>query len=114
MVGPKHRIYAHILISTKADSTGGTLQIRPHKDFAASKGRHHVLSLRLLTELPAEQQEDQYNLNSDSGTGIRDAYDFMRGRKEVNGDPEMQRWNAAIRLANFASVEAAPLCVSFR
>ena len=47
-----------------------------------------------------------------STTGIKNAYDFMTRRREVTGDPGMERWNAAIRLANFASLESAPLCVS--
>ena len=35
----------------------------------------------------------------------------MRSRHGANGDPTTKRWNASIRLANFASLEENPLCV---
>jgi hypothetical protein len=34
----------------------------------------------------------------------------MQKRKQAAGDPTMKRWNAAIRLANYASAESS-LCV---
>jgi len=37
----------------------------------------------------------------------------MRRRQETGTDPTLKRWNASIRLSNFASVESSPLCVSF-
>lgn len=110
-----NELYLYAYIHTRGvDASEGTLQIRPHKDFTPSKGRHHILSLRLLAELPADYLGGLSRTDSDLGPETaRDAYDFMRRRKEFNGDPDMQRWNAAVRLANFASVEEAPLCVSW-
>ncbi|KAJ7610685.1 DNA mismatch repair protein MutS [Mycena rosella] len=98
------------------DSSGGVFQIRPHKDFAASKGRERLLSLRLLSELPQDDSDlpassDIVSTSSNSDT--RNAYDFMRRRREVNGgDPTVKRWNASIRLSNFTSVESSPLCIA--
>ena len=94
------------------DTSGGLFQIRPHKDFLAMKGLNRVLSLHLLTDLQLGEADGQGISSSGSETEPRNAYDFMHRRKEVNGDPITQRWNASIRLANYASVESAPLCVS--
>ncbi|KAF7798450.1 hypothetical protein EIP86_009671 [Pleurotus ostreatoroseus] len=87
------------------DTSGGLFQIRPHKDFLAMKGLNRVLSLHLLTDLQLGEVDGQGISSSGSETEPRNAYDFMQRRKEVNGDPTTQRWNASIRLANYASVE---------
>lgn len=95
-----------------ADSSGGLFQLRPHKDFLPVKGRERVLSLRLLAELPSHHLEGERSSSPDHNSEPTSAYDFMRKRKDVTGDPTMQRWNASIRLANYAAVDSAPLCVS--
>ena len=100
------------MIDIIVDASGGTSQVRPHKDFSAIKGRDRILSLRLLSELPADAMQDAPSSESDNASEPRNAYEFMRRRREVGGDPTMQRWNASIRLANYASLEATPLCVS--
>ncbi len=94
------------------DASGGTFQIRPHKDFIPSKGRDRLLSLRLLSNLMDEDEDYTANSTSSSDYEARNAYDFMRRRRGVNGDPTTRRWNALIRLANYAVIEGAPLCVS--
>ncbi|KAJ7600737.1 DNA mismatch repair protein MutS [Mycena floridula] len=115
-----------VLTSSKADdefidtlrdyveTSGGIIQIRPHKDFVPGKGRDRLASLQLLSVLPTEEVND-YN-SSDVGSDdsrARNADEFMRRRREAEGgDPTMKRWNAGIRLSNFTSVELAPLCVS--
>jgi DNA mismatch repair protein MSH5 len=93
------------------EASGGVFQIRSHRDFVPSKGRDRLLSLRLLSELPFE---DMNNASSDlsSNSEPRNAYEFMRRRQETGADPTLKRWNASIRLSNFASVESSPLCVS--
>ncbi|KAI5896843.1 uncharacterized protein SCHCODRAFT_02725125 [Schizophyllum commune H4-8] len=99
-----------------AEASGGHFQIRPHKEFNTAKGRDRLFSLPLLSELPA--QYDQGAPSSDSGSGgscLRNAYDFMRSRRNADGnggDPTLKRWNASIRLANFASVDSSPLCIA--
>ncbi|KAI0731903.1 DNA mismatch repair protein MutS [Fomitopsis betulina] len=93
------------------DASGGAFQVRPHKDFSAVKGRDRILSLRLLSELPVDRTRDARSPGSDGTSEPRSAYEFMRRRQEVGGDPTMQRWNASIRLANHASLEATPLCL---
>ncbi|PCH37347.1 hypothetical protein WOLCODRAFT_167438 [Wolfiporia cocos MD-104 SS10] len=93
------------------DAAGGTFQIRPHKDFSPVKGRDRVLSLRLLSELPAEPTLDHASAKSGSNSRPMDAYDFMRCRREMGGDSATQRWNASIRLANYACIENSPLCL---
>lgn len=92
------------------DVTGGFFQIRPHKEFIPSKGRERLLSLPLLSDLPQDgvQSVPTSEISHNSGN----AYNFMKTRRELNGDPTMKRWNALIRLSNFASAESSPLCVS--
>ncbi|KAI0714049.1 DNA mismatch repair protein MutS [Cerioporus squamosus] len=92
------------------DGSGGTFQVRPHKGFIPGKGRERLLSLRLLSELPAMGEADTASEIS-SLSEPRNAYDFMRRRGEVGGDPTVQKWNASVRLANFASIDNSPLCV---
>ncbi|KAI0352675.1 hypothetical protein OH77DRAFT_1513212 [Trametes cingulata] len=93
------------------DGSGGMFQVRPHKDFLPHKGRDRLLSLRLLSELPLVQDLDGDPSESENTSEPRNAYDFMRRRREVGGDPILQKWNASVRLANFASVESSPLCL---
>ena len=96
-----------------AEVSGSVFQIRPHKEFVPSKGRNKLLSLNLLTRLDCDltsNYEDASDISS--AIGMRNAYDFMVKRREATGDPATERWNAVIRLANFASLESAPLCVS--
>ncbi|RDB18026.1 MutS 5 [Hypsizygus marmoreus] len=92
------------------DVAGGLFQIRPHKEFVPSKGRDRLLSLRLLSDLP--QEEYKPLPCEDDEPNPRNAYDFMRSRRDVNGDPTLKRWNALIRLSNFAAVESSPLCMA--
>ncbi|KAL4070005.1 DNA mismatch repair protein MutS [Scleroderma yunnanense] len=96
-----------------AEASGCIMQIRPHREFVAARGRDRLLSLRLLGEL-GEGLDNTSEVSSavSSGSGSKNAYDFMQKRTQTTGDPNMKRWNAAIRLANFASVESAPLCLS--
>ncbi|KAI0662083.1 DNA mismatch repair protein MutS [Cubamyces menziesii] len=93
------------------DGSGGTFQIRPHKDFLPLRGRDRLLSLRLLSELPVEQEQQDSMTGSDSATEPRNAYEFMRRRRETGNDPLRQKWNASVRLANYTSVETSPLCL---
>ncbi|KAL1950078.1 hypothetical protein VTO73DRAFT_5200 [Trametes versicolor] len=94
------------------DGSGGTFQVRPQKDFLPLKGRDRLLSLRLLSELPIMQGSESDNLPElGSASEPRNAYDFMRRRREIGGDPTLHKWNASVRLANFASVESSPLCL---
>ncbi|KAI0632052.1 DNA mismatch repair protein MutS [Trametes polyzona] len=89
------------------DGSGGTFQVRPHKDFLPLKGRDRLLSLRLLSELPIDTTDQLEESESEP----RNAYDFMQRRREIGGDPLLQKWNASVRLANFAAVESSPLCL---
>ncbi|KIJ17739.1 hypothetical protein PAXINDRAFT_175534 [Paxillus involutus ATCC 200175] len=101
------------VLQSHAEASGSIFQVRPHKEFVPSKGRDRLLSLRLLSELACDVDPNHDGSeDGSSATGIRNAYDFMQKRREVTGDPTMKRWNAAIRLANFASLESAPLCLS--
>ncbi|KAI0775544.1 DNA mismatch repair protein MutS [Trametes elegans] len=93
------------------DGSGGTFQVRPHKDFLPLKGRDRLLSLRILSELPVLSDNQDDPSESDLTSEPRNAYDFMRRRREIGGDPTLQKWNASVRLANFASVENSPLCL---
>lgn len=95
-----------------ADASDDVFQIRPHKDFIPAKGRDRILSLRLLTILPADDSISAAFSAGSSDSEPRNAYDFMRRRRDITGDPTAQRWNAAIRLSNYASISDSPLCVS--
>ncbi|KAF7314371.1 DNA mismatch repair protein 5 [Mycena kentingensis (nom. inval.)] len=102
------------------DASGGLFQIRPQKEFVPAKGRDRLLSLRLLSELPPDDNElpassdPGTSSNTETGTGTRqNAYDFMRRRQAANGgDPVVKRWNASIRLSNFTNADSAPLCIA--
>lgn len=108
------RIRPHIFTYFCAvDASDGVFQVRPHKEFIPSKGRDRVLSLRLLTVLPVDENVFNAFSSTSSDSEARNAYDFMRRRRDATGNPSIQKWNAAIRLANFASIEDSPLCVSF-
>ncbi|KIJ64516.1 hypothetical protein HYDPIDRAFT_40260 [Hydnomerulius pinastri MD-312] len=101
------------VLQDHAEASGSIFQIRPHKEFVPSKGRDRLLSLRLLADLDKDMDLNQDGSSDvSSATGLRNAYDFMQKRREATGDPTMKRWNAAIRLANFTSLESAPLCIS--
>ncbi len=72
------------------------------------------MSLQLLSDLPPAETGDPSSErgSSPSNSHSRNAYEFMsRRRQRGAGDPTAKRWNAAIRLSNFASIDAAPLCV---
>ncbi|EFI27157.1 mutS 5 family protein [Coprinopsis cinerea okayama7 len=70
------------------------------------------MSLSRLSELPVENDGPDLTMSDpDSHSSrSRNAYDFMR-RQGHDTDPTAQRWNAAIRLANFTSAETSPFCV---
>ncbi|KAG1745988.1 DNA mismatch repair protein MutS [Suillus paluster] len=95
-----------------AEASGGVFQIRPHKEFSPHRGRDRLLSLRFLSELRTEDPGQCLPFDGSSGSEPRNAYEFMQKRKQAAGDPTMKRWNAAIRLANYASSESSPLCIS--
>ncbi|KAM5533149.1 hypothetical protein V8D89_013197 [Ganoderma adspersum] len=99
------------ILRDHVDGSGGTFQIRPHKEFIPLKGRDRLLSLRLLSQLPVGPNEQDTVSELGSVSEPRNAYDFMRRRRETGNDPTMQKWNASIRLANFASIENSPLCL---
>lgn len=80
------------------------------KDFIPSKGRDRLLTLNFLSVLPIEDHASSSSHTSSDPPS--NAYEFMRKRREVAGDPAIKRWNAQVRLGNYASVENSPLCVS--
>ncbi|KAK0244297.1 muts domain V-domain-containing protein [Armillaria nabsnona] len=95
------------------DRSGSVFQIRPYKDFIPSKGRDRLFSLQLLSDLPSADTGDANSSGIGSDTSrTRDAYEFMSRRRDQEGDPTMKRWNAAIRLSNFASIDSSPLCLA--
>ena len=76
-----------------------------------AKGRDRLLSLRFLSDLSLDEIHDA---SSDVAANAKptNAYEFMSSRRDAGNDPIMKRWNASIRLSNFASAETSPLCVS--
>ncbi|KDR82897.1 hypothetical protein GALMADRAFT_220895 [Galerina marginata CBS 339.88] len=114
-----------VLTSSKADdnfidtlndymeTADGTFQIRPFKEFVSSKGRDRLLVLSRFSNLPPDDDDlpPSSEVNS-SSSRPNNAYDFMQSRRAISGDPTLIRWNASIRLANFASAETSPLCMA--
>lgn len=89
-------------------ASGGFFQIRPQKDFRPERGRNNVLSLGLLSDLP----EEVLDLSSrDTPTEPKNAYEFMHRRKNTEGDPTLRRWNASVRMSNFATLDMSPFAV---
>ena len=89
-------------------ASGGFFQIRPQKDFRPERGRNNVLSLGLLADLP-EEMPDPHDL--ETPTEPRSAYEFMQRRRNPDGDPTLRRWNASIRMSNFATLDTSPFAV---
>ncbi|KAF5385688.1 hypothetical protein D9757_005471 [Collybiopsis confluens] len=94
------------------EGSSSVFQIRPHKDFSAVKGIDRLSSLRLLSDLPHNQVQVSDTGNSDNVAAISNAYDFMARRNGALNDPTTKRWNASIRIFNFASLETSPLCIA--
>lgn len=105
-----HNICALVISAAFAvAASGGFFQIRPQKDFRSERGRNNLLSLGLLSDLP-EEFLDTPEPNA-SAAEPRNAYEFMQ-RRRVNGDPTLKRWNASIRMSNFATLDTSPFAVS--
>ncbi|KZT18625.1 hypothetical protein NEOLEDRAFT_1159406 [Neolentinus lepideus HHB14362 ss-1] len=100
------------VLRSAMDVSGGVFQIRPHKDFIAGKGRDRLLSLGFLSELPLNEDHRSMRDSESSSSEVRNAYDFMKRRKDITGDPLMKKWSASIRVCNFASLDTAPLCLA--
>lgn len=95
------------------DVTSATFQIRPYKEFNCMKGRGRLLCLNRLADLPLDDHISLHESSTTAGdSGLsRNAYDFMRRRRDEIGDPAVKRWNASIRLSNFANIDNSSLCV---
>jgi DNA mismatch repair protein MSH5 len=93
------------------ENKSGIFQIRPFKEFVASKGRERLLSLCRLSTFTPDEDVLPPSSDIESNSSRRDAYSLMRTRRELTGDPTARRWTASIRLANFASLESSPSCV---
>jgi len=65
----------------------------------------------LLCELPVEEPD---NMTDAFTSEPRNAYEFMRRRKDTHGDPSLKRWNASIRMSNFTATDTSPLSVRFK
>ena len=89
-------------------ASGGFFQIRPQKDFRPERGRNHALSLGLLSDLP-EDTVDPPDL--DTAAEPRNAYEFMQRRSGAEGNPALKRWNASVRMSNFAVLDVSPFAV---
>ncbi len=105
-----HILRYHFIV----ENSSNVFQIRPFKEFIASKGRDRLLSLSRLSHLIVDDSilPPSSDVDASSSSRPTNAYDFMQLRRRVTGDPTAQRWNASVRLTNFASVDSSPLCVS--
>jgi hypothetical protein len=100
-----YRTSSHLAVA----ASGGFFQIRPQKDFRPERGRNNILSLGLLSDLPEEILGTPPD--PDTRTEPRNAYEFMKQRRTSEGDPTSRRWNASIRMSNFATLDVAPFAV---
>ncbi|KAI9464933.1 DNA mismatch repair protein MutS [Lactarius psammicola] len=89
-------------------TSGGFFQIRPQKDFRPERGRNNVLSLGLLSDLPEETIDPP---DPDASTEPRNAYEFMQRRRSAKGNPTLKRWNASVRVSNFAALDLSPFAL---
>ncbi|KAK2465358.1 hypothetical protein APHAL10511_002712 [Amanita phalloides] len=96
------------------DASGALFQIRSRRDFSPTKGRDRLLSLSLFAQLPERSVDDAtaMDVDADRIEPEINAYDFMRKRRDASSDPHQIRWNAMVRLSNFASVDSSPLCMA--
>lgn len=78
------------------------------------KGRGRLLCLNRLADLPLDDHISLHESSTTAGdSGLsRNAYDFMRRRRDEIGDPAVKRWNASIRLSNFANIDNSSLCMA--
>ncbi|KAI0304271.1 muts domain V-domain-containing protein, partial [Multifurca ochricompacta] len=108
------------LVSSKADdrfidlcsdsmaASGGFFRIRPQKDFRPERGRNNVLSLGLLSDLPEETLDPP---DLDNLAEPKNAYEFMQRRRNTEGNPTLKRWNASVRMCNFATLDMSPFAL---
>lgn len=89
-------------------ASGGFFQIRPQKDFRPERGRNHALSLGLLSDLPEETIDGP---DPDTSAEPRNAYEFMQRRRSAEGNPTLKRWNASVRMSNFAALDVSPFAL---
>ncbi|KAJ3837138.1 muts domain V-domain-containing protein [Lentinula raphanica] len=94
------------------EGSNGIFQIRPNKEFSATKGKDRLMSLQLLSELPHNEDLNSIPSSDDVSSTSRNAYDFMAKRRDAMRDPTTKRWNASIRLSNYASLQSSPLCMA--
>lgn len=112
MCGRVKRAFIHFTNHPIVETSNGIFQICPFKEFLPSKGRNKLLSLSCLSNLPQDVDDLPPSSEANSSSSRpNNAYGFMRSRREITGDPTAVRWNASIRLANFACIETSPLCV---
>ncbi|KAH8998418.1 muts domain V-domain-containing protein [Lactarius akahatsu] len=96
------------LCSDSMAASGGFFQIRPQKDFRPERGRNSVLSLGLLSDLPEETIDPP---DPDASAEPRNAYEFMQRRRSAKGNPTLKRWNASVRMSNFAALDVSPFAL---
>ncbi|KAH9080364.1 DNA mismatch repair protein MutS [Lactarius deliciosus] len=96
------------LCSDSMAASGGFFQIRPQKDFRPERGRNSVLSLGLLSDLPEETIDPP---DPDASAEPRNAYEFMQRRRSAKGNPTLKRWNASVRMPNFAALDVSPFAL---
>ncbi|KAH9002749.1 DNA mismatch repair protein MutS [Lactarius hatsudake] len=89
-------------------ASGGFFQIRPQKDFRPERGRNSVLSLGLLSDLPEETIDPP---DPDASAEPKNAYEFMQRRRSAKGNPTLKRWNASVRMSNFAALDVSPFAL---
>lgn len=100
-----------------AETASSTFQIRPHKEFTPTRGKERLLSLRVLSELSHQAPSGHHRSSSATMSSSSGHEIDVLGRRHVtglshgSGDPTLKTRNAAIRLGNYAGMDAAPLAV---
>lgn len=91
----------------------GQFQVRPWKEFTASRGLARLQSVPLLASNLADEGSGRADV--DSISNATNAYEFMcRRRATDNPHPALSQWIARVRVGNF-TLDAAttPLCVGY-
>ncbi|KZO96953.1 hypothetical protein CALVIDRAFT_514241 [Calocera viscosa TUFC12733] len=79
-----------------------TYNLRVSHEFGAARGADRLLSLPIFADSSLDHAPSS---PTSSGSGLRDAYDFMRSRVGKGRDPERSAWESKLRLSNWGKAD---------
>ncbi|KZT60301.1 hypothetical protein CALCODRAFT_492631 [Calocera cornea HHB12733] len=79
-----------------------TYNLRMSHEFTPARGADRLLSLPLFSDSSSDYAPSSPTSN---GSGLRDAYNFMRSRVGKGKDPERATWEGKLRLSNWGKAD---------